>query len=526
MATHAVTPRPVFAYLNVRPEQVPPIEDPRIKQLVQVALDTARASGADYADIRLTHQSRRLFVERPGGTWGSWDTESLTVGVRALMNGYWGFASSSIWSPDEMGRLGRSAANLARTNSLGKSRQVEMAPISVISDGHWTTPLKINPFEVPRDEVRDYFRSISRLIQRFPGMGPLPFNNADFYLTEKAFGSTDGSYATQRMFRSGMNASWLYGSPQTGLKISGDLNEYLSYATRGWEMFQDQPVQEHLRELYEELKEDASFPIKPVDVGRYDVVLDASTVAGLLGSSIGAATQLDRVMGYEANASGTSYINDPASMVGSFKIGSPLLTVVANRNASGGAATVRWDDEGVEPDVFTVIQGGVLSDFQTTRESAGWTKGWNISNGNSFRSHGCASAPEGLDAPLSHTPNLSIVPAINAVDMSSLVSGMENGLMVKRGRILMDFQQLNGYGGGAMYEVKKGKRVAFSLGAGILLRTPEFWKSVKAIGGERSARRYASRSDKGEPNQSEWSSIDAVPVFVNGLTIIDKMRKA
>ncbi len=524
-ATAASAPRPLHAYFGTRAEPLPPIEDPRIKQLSQIALDAARAAGASYADIRLTHTQTRFFAEPMGNSfiWSSTDEESMTVGVRALVNGYWGFVASPLWSADEMARLGRASANLARTNALGKSRDVKMAAIPVVSDGHWTTPVKSNPFEVPREEIYDYLSALSqariRLSQSFkPGF----LMNHVFTCTEKAFGSTDGSYLTQRLFRSGEGGlvSWSYNG------MGGYLREYISQAGLGWEMYRDQPLQEYQRALYEELKEDASLPVKPVEVGRYDVILDAYTVAGVLGSSIGAATQLDRALGYEANATGTSYITDPQAMRGTLKVGSPLVTVLANRNTPGGAATVRWDDEGVEPDAFPLVQEGMVVDFQTTRESAGWMTEWNQPGQPPLQSHGCANAPEAVDAPLSHTPNLQMTPAPGSANVSSLVADMEEGILMKRGYIRMDFQQLNGYGGGICFEVKQGKRVARLAGAGVLLRTPEFWRSVEAVGGQSSMKRYAQVSNKGEPEQKVFFSADAVPMRVKGMTVIDKLRKA
>jgi len=84
-----------------------------------LALDTARSAGASYADVRLSHtRERRTSMADTG------DDESMEVGVRALVDGYWGFASGAVWSPDEMARLGREAVHQAKVNALGKPRVV------------------------------------------------------------------------------------------------------------------------------------------------------------------------------------------------------------------------------------------------------------------------------------------------------------------------------------------------------------------------------------------------------------------
>ena len=46
-------------------------------------------------------------------------------------------------------------------------------------------------------------------------------------------------------------------------------------------------------------------------------------MASLVEQTFGVATQLDRALGYEANAGGTSYIDDPLGMVGHLQVARP-----------------------------------------------------------------------------------------------------------------------------------------------------------------------------------------------------------
>ena len=50
---------------------------------------------------------------------------------------------------------------------------------------------------------------------------------------------------------------------------------------------------------------------KPVEVGRYDLVLHPSHLWLTIHESIGHPTELDRAMGYEANYAGTSFVAPP-----------------------------------------------------------------------------------------------------------------------------------------------------------------------------------------------------------------------
>jgi TldD protein len=518
VAALAALPRPLLAQLRPggRWEPAPPIDDPRLKELALRALEAARSGGASYADVRLTHDWSRDFQ---GGVH---DSERLAVGVRALVNGYWGFASSPVWSPDELARLGREAAHQAKTMGLGKARGVELAPVAPVPDGHWVMPVKLDPFDIHPFEISDYLLGLATFVQETPDIEP-PLIDFTANRQEKAFASTVGSYCTQRTYLSfGLfNVTLRRGQRRIGGAVGN-----LTPAGVGFELFRDQPLREAFRRTLAELEELLKLPVKPIEVGRYDIAFDAASMAAFMDRTLGRATELDRALGYEANAGGTSFLNQPLEMLGSYRAGAPLLTVTANRSEAGGCATVKWDDEGVTPDDFTLVKDGVLNDFQTTRESAGWLKEWYVKQGRPIRSHGCAAADSAINAPLQRIPNLTLAPGRETAGFEELQSGLSNGMALKNVGIEMDFQNLNGLALGNAYEIKRGKRVALIPGVGLLFRAPELWKTLTALGGPASVERFGALNRKGEPSAVTSHSIAAPPAVFNQLTVIDPQRKA
>ena len=519
LGTLGALPRPLLAQLGGAPEPVPPIQDPRIKVLALRGVEAARAAGAAYADVRLTHTRTRRYQR---DIRGMGESESMVVGVRALVNGYWGFASSPVWSPDEMARLGRESVHQAKANALGESRLVELAPAPAVADEHWTMPLEIDPFEVSPFEIVDYLSSLGLFVSRFPDFA-VTRNDCELHVQEKAFASSDGSYCTQRLNRSG--GVFAIRLQRNGAAADGTLDR-LTPAGVGWELYKGQPLREYIEQLVEQVEEDAKLPVRPVEVGRYTTVCDAWSVARLVDATLGRATELDVALGYEANAGGTSYLNDPLGMLGSYQAGSPRLTLTANRSEPGGAATVQWDDEGVAPDEFTLVKEGVLSDYQTMRESAGWIEPWYAARGRAVRSHGCATAPSALEAPLTHIPNLALAAGATALDFDAAIGGTKRGIAVRELQPEMDFQSASGLATGRVYEVKDGKRVARLNGAGFLFRATDLWKSLAALGGPESLRRFGEDTRKGEPAQQSWHSVTVPPAAFEQLTLIDIMRKA
>lgn len=531
VALTSALPRPLLASLGTRPEPLPPIDDPRLKELALRGVESARAAGAAYADVRLTHSWFRDFVSDIR------DRESMTVGVRALVNGYWGFASGPVWNPDELARLGRAAVHQAKVNALGKTRVVELAPTAPVQDQHWVMAVARDPFKVSPFEIQDFLRSIRDHFARRPETRPPEGGvgvRAHFVVQEKAFASSAGSYCTQRLYRTaGDNAITVF-LEKEHKKIQGAV-DCLTPAGLGWELFtadripqvRDHPLVDEIARRIDELIADARMPVRPVNVDRYDAVFDARSVARLVDGTFGRATELDRALGYEANAGGTSYLNRPREMLGSYQAGAPALTLTAERSTPGAVGTVKWDDEGVAPDEFLIVKDGVLTDFQTTRESATWLADYYKRAGEPVRSHGCALAPEAVDAPLQHSPNLVLAPGEAVHDFDDLVAGLDDGVAIKGTALEMDFQNVSGMAhGGTVYEVKKGKRVAIIGGAGFLFRAPELWKGLLALGGAASARRYGFGEAKGEPAQTGYHSVIATPTVFKEVALIDPLRKA
>ncbi|HEU4642620.1 MAG TPA: metallopeptidase TldD-related protein, partial [Gemmatimonadaceae bacterium] len=358
-ALGVVLPRSILPRLLSAPAPArwTPAADPDPAALAATAIEAARGAGAAYADVRLTFRQWRGFG------WPPSEQEELGVGARALVNGYWGFASSPYWTPDEAARVGREAVAQAKANALGKARVVELGTIPRVNGGEWSTPVEVDPFALAPGEVADWMNGFMAWARELDPRLELNWASTSFAKERRTFASSEGSTWTQTFYTTSARVGVDYKERRWGLASLGP-------AQGGWEVVRDAPVREEIRRLKERIDEDVTLPEKPVEVGRYAAVFDAGAMASLLAQTLGYATELDRALGYEANAGGTSYLNDPLAMLGSYKAGAPLLTVTANRSQPGALATVRWDDEGVVPESFDLVRDGVLTDFQTTRESA------------------------------------------------------------------------------------------------------------------------------------------------------------
>ncbi len=496
------------------------LRDPRVKALVMRVLDTARSSGASYADVYLTYiRSRGL------QSFSDEASDSLRIGlsVRALVEGYWGWAATPTLSEAEAVRVGRTAAESARTLAKhGRPRFVELAQESSVQNGEWISPIEVDPFDVSPREIVSFLAGVKAYAQLRPNVDYNPNGEirVAFSKEERLFASSEQSYCTQTIYNIGSAAV-------LSNKLGSVKLRTLGKAQAGWEYIRDQPFRTVIPSLLAEIEEEAALPInQPPDVGRYDAVLGADAMRWLLSTTLASATKLDRSIGYDANTLGTTYLGPNVHSTLGTPVASKLVTLIANRSKPKGLATVKWDAEGVDAHEFPLVKDGILVDYQTTREQATWLKDWYAKQGKPIRSNGCAATPEAHHPVAQHTPNLAMTPGAGNASFEDLIAGMTKGIAIhSTAWARTDFQCLNGIMKPARwYEVKNGKRTARypeSSAAAIIFRAPEIWKNITAIGGEKSLEWGEAVGDK----QLEYS-IGAVPAAIPQLTVVDYTRRA
>lgn len=507
-----------------------------VEHIVTSIIDEARRAGALYAEARVTRTVSQSIGSK-SSIFG--DSESYAIGVRALINGAWGFSASTHVNINEGILLARQAVEQAKINAAIFPRKIEIGSYP-LAKGSWTTPIRIDPFSISIEEKVDYLRALESFFHsrkmvtpdREVVQGEIP---ARFVRQERVIANTENSLFRQVLF-SGQCGTTASGQTMR-LRTKGDLKPSGSSAVAvtvkgvhrqagGWEIVLDANIREQIPALIDEAERNFFVSEKPVDVGRYEIVADGEVVASLIANTLGDATQLDRALGYEANAGGTSYLGpDPQNFLGT-NVGGNLLNVSADRSSPKGLATVKWDDEGVEPKPFSIIENGVLVDYQTTREQAFWLSDWYNSAGRPIRSNGCSVASSALNFPMQHTPNLSISPGTENLSFEDMVRQTSRGLAFISGGVSTDFQSRSGDARGVIREIVDGELGDILKGAGVLFESLELWKNLIQVGGVVSEKITPSTASKGQPAQGSSYSMKGVAARFKDMSVIDLYRKA
>jgi TldD protein len=507
--------------------------------LAQQAVEASRTAGARYAEARLTRIVQHHYTvdgQFESGGFG-WDaTERVGISVRALVDGYWGFAASAVPAPDEALRLAHDAVTHAKAAAHGPPWTVELGTIPVAT-GTWVTPHRIDPFAISIEEKLDYIAYWRRCaVQAGVGLvkNGMP-SELRFARQERVVATSEGALFTQTLLESG--GLLLCGDNTTSTQVDG-----IELAGAGWERLLDAKIPDQFPRIRAELAAMAAIPAKPSVIGQYTLVCDGATMAALLEATLGVATQLDRALGYEADAGGTSFITDPLAMVGHAQVASPVVTVTANRSAPQELATVQWDDEGVTPQPFTLIKDGVLVDFQTTREQAAWLAPYYHAHGRPVVSHGCAAAEDAHGITQQMLPNLALLPSPAAIRLDDLVADVQEGILIEGGTVSqVDAQARTGLLlGGRMRQIRNGRAGAWLMGGAVLFRSQDLWKHITAVGNA-STQGGISRTQytgveamfenllvhgKGQPPQFTSHSVRAVAATIPKQSLIDPLRKA
>src|SRR5688572_19159108 len=105
-----------------------PTAEPYVIELAADALEAAKSAGASYSDVRIGRYRRQSINTRERQITGVADAESYGLGVRALVNGSWGFAATSVMTKDGVVKAAREAARIAKAARSVQKRPVELAP--------------------------------------------------------------------------------------------------------------------------------------------------------------------------------------------------------------------------------------------------------------------------------------------------------------------------------------------------------------------------------------------------------------
>jgi TldD protein len=439
------------------------------------------------------------------------DDEERGFGVRVIAAGTWGFAASARMDAGEIATVARRAVALAKTNARLQREPVELAPVGAYQDV-WRTPISRDPFEVSLADKAAMLLAINARALEVPGVD---FCNSHMYFLRqhKFFASTEGSYIEQTIYRS--NPGFTVTSVDRKRGSFQTRDSYPSPRGVGYECMESHPWLDEARQAGEDVV--AKHTARTVEPGKRDLILLPSHLWLTIHESIGHPTELDRALGMEANFAGTSFLT--VDKMGSFRVGSDIVTFHGEKTHTGALATCAYDDDGVKTTEWPIVKRGIFMDYQTTRDQARLI--------GHERSHGTAYAQSWADVAFQRMPNVNLLPGDKPLSLADLIAGTDDAILIKgNGSFSIDHQRYNfQFGGQTFYEIKGGKIVGMLRDVAYQARTPDFWRACDAICSAEEYEIHGSFNDgKGEPSQSNAVSHGCSPARFRQINVINTER--
>ena len=438
-----------------------------LKELMMRALDLAKMRGAQYADVRVVNHREETMAVKDGIVEELNSSETEGVGVRVLVNGSWGFASSRSLANEEIDKITAQAVEIAHASGLVSGEKVDLGP-KVTSQGTYQTPVQIDPFTVPLEDKLALLVKADAEMGRVQGVRTRR-THATMLKQHKYFANTEGAFTEQTLIETGggIQATAVGGNE---IQVRSYPNAFArQQVTGGWEAFLSWDLPGNAQRIASEAVALLSADPCPSNVTT-SIILGGSQLALQVHESCGHPTELDRVYGSEAAYAGTSFLT--TEKLDTFHYGSPVVNLTADSVRPFGLGTFGWDDEGVPAQSSPLVRDGLFVGYLMSRETA--SKLGRYSNG-------CMRASGWNRIPIIRMVNVSLEPGTWKFD--DLIADTDDGIYMESNRSWsIDDKRYNfQFGTEIGYEIKNGKMGRMLRNCTYMGITPEFWNSCDAV---------------------------------------------
>ncbi len=456
-------------------------------EVVKQAVAAAQKSGAGYADARFVHEESESLTVRNQEMEGIDRSLSQGVGIRVLVNGYWGFAATARTDEAEIERTARLAVDIAKAASRLPMEPVRLAPVEPIT-AEWMTTVQEDPFAVALDEKIALLMETSRRMQGVKGLS-FAESNLDFYRRRTSFASSEGAAIEQTVVNSsgGIEATAVRNGEMQRRSFPNSFRGHIRAA--GYEHIRSLSLIEEAERVAHEAVELLSAKDCPSEVTT--LVLNSNQVVLQVHESVGHPLELDRVLGMEEAYAGTSFVRPDDR--GKLRYGSEKVTITADATLLGGLGSYGFDDEGVPARDVVLIENGVFQNFIASRETAATVPS---------PLAGAMRADGWQNLPLIRMTNINLLPGEGT--LAEIIGDTPDGVYMDTNTSWsIDDKRVNfQFGCEVAWRIKDGKLTEMYKNPNYTGITTEFWGSCDAVGGREDWVVWGTPNcGKGQPGQ-------------------------
>ena len=309
------------------------------RDVINEVLSTAKELGAQFADIRLETSEGTLISVKDGKTKISSSNE-LGAGIRAFLEGAWGFAYTTQVDVNGLMECAESAVKLAK--ALYKRAEKFSIDIPVFDD-KVKADVKLDPTSIPISDKLEYvLRQDTEAKESDARVSSSEIGYTDI-VGQKIIANSEGTCVDETTVRSIARAMIFAkeGSVrQSGYKAKG--------GSSGFELFlHDADIGKIAANQAVSL-----LDAVPAPSGKFDAIFDPSLSGVFAHEAFGHASEADAVI------TGTSVLGGKLSE----KIGSDLVTIVDDPTLDS-YGFMAYDDEGVQTKRKVLMEKGIMKSY-------------------------------------------------------------------------------------------------------------------------------------------------------------------
>jgi TldD protein len=298
-----------------------------------------------------------------GMPFGSGRSYNEGVAIRVRANNAWGFATTNNISEPNVLQAARSAMKVALASaSVPRKHHVELAPEPVHVD-EFSVRIDKDPFSMDFAEKAKLVEEANK--RSFEGQPAIKDATASYNARDlkQHFYSSDGSKIYQRILMIGSNVSATAVGPEGPQNRNIDMDK-----TGGWELVEQFDPLSQADIVKKEAVELATTAEQCPKDYTGTLILDPWQLGLQIHESTGHPTELDRVLGYEADFAGTSWMTP--NHLNNLQYGNELVNITQDATIPTILGNYMYDDEGVKTRPTPIVKDGIFVGYQTDREHA------------------------------------------------------------------------------------------------------------------------------------------------------------
>jgi TldD protein len=379
-----------------------------ILDLAEKAVNHALNFGAEYADARI----EKIKVTSIRYAQGRFDAASsgliFGVGVRALVNGAWGFASSSLTENNDeecINDVSKLAVDAGKAAASHSKKEASVALFKPVKSEERISVKK----DLALVEIEEKMKIACKLSEEAKKFSNKIASSSALYLDEcgeKSIATSDGIEVLSEVSRIYISVKAVAKEGEK-LTLIHESEGFLS----GFEVFDKIDLRSYAVKAAERALN--MLKAKPAVKGRFKAVLDPRIAGTFIHEAVGHACEADYIINNQSILSGR---------LGE-QIASEQVTIYDDSTLNGGWGSAKYDDEGIPTERRVLIENGVLKGYILNRESARKL---------GMRANGGARAASYNHKPIVRMSNTYLAP--KGFSFKELLEMVKDGLYVKGSR--------------------------------------------------------------------------------------------